>query len=94
MIKTIQYLALNAAFQNVLRRAMLHSIEQTDPALAAVLSRGCALSTSGFSAGNDRVLRFVLADLCRLLDAGAKLFANLDNWNLYIKPHCLNNARS
>ena len=51
MIKTVQYLAeadscrvlvaldLKAAFQNVSRRAMLLSIEQTDPDLAAVISR-------------------------------------------------------
>ena len=51
MIKTIQYLAeadnsrvlvaidLKAAFQNVSRRAMLHSIAQTDTDLAAVFSR-------------------------------------------------------
>ena len=50
MIKTIQYLAeadptrvlvaldLKAAFQNVSRRAMLHSKEHTDPDLAAVCS--------------------------------------------------------
>ena len=51
MIKTIQYLSeadnsrvfvaldLKAAFQNVSRRAMLHSIAQTDTDLAAVFSR-------------------------------------------------------
>ena len=51
MIKTIQYLAeadnsrvlvaldLKAAFQNVSRRAMLHSIAQTDTDLAAVFSK-------------------------------------------------------
>ena len=51
MIKTIQYLAeadtsrvlvaldLKAAFQNVPRRAMLHSIAQTDADLAAVFSK-------------------------------------------------------
>ena len=51
MIKTIQDLAeadssrvlvaldLKAAFQNVSRRAMLHSIEQNDPDLAAVFSK-------------------------------------------------------
>ena len=53
MIKTIQYLAeadstrvpvaldFKAAFQNVSRRAMLNSIEHTDPDLAAVFSRWC-----------------------------------------------------
>ena len=53
MIKTIQYLAeadssrvlvaldLKAAFQNVSRRAMPHSIEHSDPDLADVFSRWC-----------------------------------------------------
>ena len=51
MIKTIQYLAeadnsrvlvaldLKATFQNVSRRVMLYSIEQTDADLAAVFSK-------------------------------------------------------
>ena len=51
MIQTIQYLAeadfsrvlvtfdLKAAFQSVSRRAMLFSIEQNDPGLAAVFSK-------------------------------------------------------
>ena len=130
MIKTIQHLAeadstrvlvaldLKAAFQNVSRRAMLNSIEHTDPD-AAVFSRwytgstkhrmhfessntkitassgvdqGCPLSTCGFSAATEPVLRFTLADLCRLLDDGAKLFAYLDDWYPYTKPQCLNDA--
>ena len=102
MIKTIQYLAeadtsrvlvaldLKPAFQNVSRRSMLYSIEQTDADLAAVFSKwytgttehrmhydsaytkisansgvdqGCPLSTCGFSAAVDPVLRSVLATL-------------------------------
>ena len=109
-------LDLEAAFQNVSRRAMLNSTEHTDPDLAAVFSRwytaatehrmhfdssytkisansgvdqGCPLSTCGFSAANDPVLRFVLADICRLLDDGAKLFACPDDWYLWIKPQYL-----
>ena len=51
MVKAVQYFAeadptqalvaldLKTAFQNVSRRAMLHSIEQSDPDLAAVFSR-------------------------------------------------------
>ena len=58
MVKTIRYLAeadptpvlvaldLKVAFQNVPRRAMLHSIEQTDPDLAAVFSRWYTVSTA------------------------------------------------
>ena len=125
MIKTIQYLAeadtsrvlvaldLEAAFQNVSRRAMLYSIEQTDVDLAAVFSKwytgttehydsaytkisansgvaqGCPLSTCGFSAAVDPVLRSSLADICTQYDSGAKLFAHLDDRYLWIKPQCL-----
>ena len=128
MIKTIQYFAeadnsrvlvaldLKAAFQNVSRRAMLYSIEQTDADLAAVFSKwytgttehrmhydsaytkisansgvdqGCPLSACGFSAVVDPVIRSVMADICRLHDPGAKLFAYLDDWYLWIKPQYL-----
>ena len=54
------------------------------------VDQGCPLSTCGFSAAIDLVLRFVLADICRLLhDPGAKLFACLDDWYLWIKPQYL-----
>ena len=128
MIKTIQYLAeadnsrvlvaldFKAAFQNVSRRAMLHSIAQTDTDLAAVFSRwytgttehrmhydsaytkitansgvdqGCPLSACGFSAVVDPTLHSIMAELCTLCDSGAQLFANLDDWYLWIKPQCL-----
>ena len=56
------------------------------------VDQGCPLSTCGFSAATDPVLRFVLADLCRLLDDGAKLFAYMDDWYFWIKPQCLNEA--
>ena len=52
----------------------------------------CPLSTCGFSAAIDRVLRFVLADLCRILDDGAKLCAYLDDWYLWTRPQCLTDA--
>ena len=114
MIKTIHYLAdadptrvlvtldLKAAFQNVSRRAMLNSIEYTDPDLAAVCSKWYTGDTehrmhlesshTKITANSDPVLRFALADFCRLLDDGAKLFAYLDDWYLWIKPQCLNDA--
>ena len=56
------------------------------------VDQGSPLSTCGFSAATKPVLRFVLADLCRLLDDGAKLFAYLDDWYLWIKQQCLNDA--
>ena len=50
---------------------------------------GCPLSTCGFSAAIDPVLRFVPADICRPHDLGAKLFAYLDEWYTWIKPQYL-----
>ena len=51
--------------------------------------QGCPLSTCGFSAAIDPVPRFVLADIRGLHDAGAKLFAYLDGWNIWIKQQYL-----
>ena len=48
--------------------------------------QGCPLSTCGFSAAVDPVLQSVLAELCTHYDSGAKLFAFLDDWYLWIKP--------
>ena len=50
---------------------------------------GCPLSACGFSAVVDPVLRSVMAQLCTLYDSGAKLFAYLDDWYLWIKPQFL-----
>ena len=43
------------------------------------VDQGCPLSTCGFAAAIDPVLRHVLADICRQHDPGAKLFAYLDD---------------
>ena len=53
------------------------------------VDQGCPLSTCGFSAAVDPVLQSVLAELCTHYDSGAKLFAYLDDWYLWIKPQCL-----
>ena len=53
------------------------------------VDQGCPLSACGFSAVVDPVLRSVMADICRLHDPGAKLFAYLDDWYLWIKPQYL-----
>ena len=53
------------------------------------VDQGCPLSTSGFSAAVDPALRSVLAELCTHYGSGAKLFAYLDDWYLWIKPQCL-----
>ena len=47
------------------------------------VDQGCLLSTCGFSATIDSILRSVMADICRLLDPGAKLFAFLDDWYVW-----------
>ena len=53
------------------------------------MDQGCPLSACGFSAVVDPVLRSVLAQLCTHYDSGAKLFAYLDDWYLWIKPQYL-----
>ena len=53
------------------------------------VDQGCPLSTCGFSAAVDFVLRSVLAELFTHYDSGAKLFAHLDDWYLWIKPQCI-----
>ena len=98
-------LDLKAAFQNVSRRAMLYSIAQTDADLAAVFSKWYTGTTehrmhydsaytkisanSGVDQGCPLSLRSVMAQLCTHYDSGAKLFAHLDDWYLWIKPQCL-----
>ena len=56
------------------------------------VDQGCPLSACGFAAAIDPDTRFVLADLRRLLDDGAELFADLDDWYLLVKPGCLSDA--
>ena len=53
------------------------------------VDQGCPLSSCGCSAVVDPVLRSDMAQLCTHYDSGAKLFAFLDDWYLWIKPQCL-----
>ena len=53
------------------------------------VDQGCPLSACGFSAVVDPVLRSVMTQLCTHHDSGAKLFACLDDWYLWIKPQYL-----
>ena len=53
------------------------------------VDQGCPLSACGFSAVVDPVLRSVMAQHWTHYDSGAKLFAYLDDWYLWIKPQCL-----
>ena len=53
------------------------------------VDQGCPLSACGFSAVVDPTLHSIMSELCNLYDPGAQLFAYLDDWYLWIKPHCL-----
>ena len=53
------------------------------------MDQGCPLSTCGFSAAVDPVLRSALAELRTHYDSGVEIFAYLDDWCLWIKPQCL-----
>ena len=68
---------------------MHYDFAYTQISASSGVDQGCPLSTCGFSAAIDPVLRFVLADIRRLHDSGAKLFAYLDDWYLWIKPEYL-----
>ena len=68
---------------------MHHDSAYTKISANTGVDQGCPLSTCGFSAAVDPVLRSILADLCTQYDSGAKLFAYLDDWYLWIKPQYL-----
>ena len=53
------------------------------------VDQGCPPSNCGFSVASDPVLRSVLAENCTQYDSGAKLFAHLDDWYVWIKPQYL-----
>ena len=58
---------------------MHHDSAHTKISANSGVDQGCPLSTRGFSAVVDPVLQSALADICRLHDPGAKLFAYLDD---------------
>ena len=75
-----------------------HNVELTDPDLAAVFSRWYTGSACGFAAAIEPVTRFVLSELRRLLEMGAKLFVYRDDRYTWIKPvpprlHCSGHCR-
>ena len=53
------------------------------------VDQGCPLSTCGLLTAIDPVIRSVMADICRHHVIGAKLFAHLDDWYVWIKPQSL-----
>ena len=107
MIKTIQYLA-EADTSRVLCGASLQSSPNgtlAPPSTGCTSSPPAPRSLPTVVLTKDvlsppvasllpliQFLRFVLADICRQLDDGAKLFAYLDDWYLWIKPQCLTDA--
>ena len=68
---------------------MHHDSAYTKISANSGVDQGCPLSVCGFSAVVDPVLRSVTAQLCTHYDSGAKLFAYLDDWYLWIKPQYL-----
>ena len=58
---------------------MHHESAYTKVSANSGVDQGCPLLTCGFSSVIDLILRFVLADICRQLDPGAKLFAYPDD---------------
>ena len=68
---------------------MLYDSAHTQISANSGVDQGCPLSTCGFSAAIDRVLRSVLAEICTQNDSGAEFFAYLDDWYLWIKPQHL-----
>ena len=119
MSRVLVALDLKAAFQNVSRRSMLHSLGQHDPELATVFSRwytgstthrmhhegsyahirassgidqGCPLSPCGFAAAIEPISRAILTETKNKFDDGAKLWAYLDDWYIWIKPQHITEA--
>ena len=69
-------------FFGAIEHRMHHDSAYTKISANRGVDQGCPLSTCGSSAAVDLVLRSALADICRLFDPGAKLFAYLDDWLL------------
>ena len=67
----------------------LHRMHYAKISANSGVDQGCPLSAGGFSAVVDLVLRSVIALFCTLYDSGAKLFADLGDWYLWIKPQYL-----
>ena len=50
------------------------------------IDQGCPLSPCGFAAAVDPISQHILSEIQRTLDNGAKLWAYLDDWYIWIKP--------
>ena len=56
------------------------------------IDQGCPLSPCGFAAAVDPISRYILSETQRTLDSGAKLWAYLDDWCIWIKPQHISAA--
>ena len=50
------------------------------------IDQGCPLSPYGFAAAVDPISRHILTQTQQTLDSGARLWAYLDDWYIWIKP--------
>ena len=50
------------------------------------IDQGCPLSPCGFAAAVDPIPRYILTQTQQTLDSGARLWAYLDDWYIWIKP--------
>ena len=58
------------------------------------IDQGCPLSPCGFAAAVDPISRYILTKTQHTLDSGAKLWAYLDDWYIWIKPQHIPKAIS
>ena len=68
---------------------MHYELAYTTTTANSGVNQGCPLSACGFSAVVDLTLHSIMTELSNLYDPDAQLFAYLDDWYLWINPHCL-----
>ena len=62
------------------------TMEHTRIQASSGIDQGCPLSPCGFAAAVDPISRAILTETRSKLDDGAKLWAYLDDWYIWIKP--------
>ena len=58
------------------------------------INQGCPLSPCGFAAAVAPTSRYILSETQRTLDSGAKLWAFLDDWYIWIQPAFQDKAKA